>query len=108
MGENLYPKAPDMRLSDTQSLSDGELFSIIQNGVRFTGMPAWGSESPEDEKDSWNLVRFIRHLPKQTPEELEEMKNMNPKTPEEFREDEDVRKFLEGGEPVSTPKPMKH
>ncbi len=108
IGENLYPKAPDMRLPDTHKLSDGELFYIIQNGVRFTGMPAWGSGSPEDERHSWNLVHFIRHLPEQTPEELEEMKQMNPMTLEEFREEEEVRKFLEGDEPASTPQPMKH
>src|SRR5262245_19367202 len=40
IGQNLYPKAPDMRQSETQSLSDGELFYIIHNGIRFTGMPA--------------------------------------------------------------------
>lgn len=108
IGRGLYPKAPDMRLPDTQELSDGELFSIIQNGVRFTGMPAWGSGSAEDEKNSWNLVHFIRHLPAQTPEELEEMKQMNPKTPEDFREEEEIRKFLEGGEPAPTHQPMKH
>jgi mono/diheme cytochrome c family protein len=108
MGQNLYPKAPDMRLADTQGLSDGEIFYVIQNGVRFTGMPAWGSGTPEDEKDSWNLVRFIRHLPSQTPEEIEEMKQLNPKTREELREEEEIRKFLEGGEAASTPQLMKH
>ena len=108
MGQNLYPKAPDMRLADTQGLSDGEIFYIVQNGVRFTGMPAWDSGTPEDEKDSWNLVRFIRHLPSQTPEEIEEMKQLNPKTREELREEEEIRKFLEGGEAVSTPQLMKH
>src|SRR2546425_1102456 len=41
VGRNLYPKTPDMRLAATQSLSDGELFYIIEKGVRFTGMPAW-------------------------------------------------------------------
>src|ERR1700736_4481931 len=46
IGRNLYPKAPDMRLLETQSLSDGELYYIIRNGVRMTGMPAWGK--PED------------------------------------------------------------
>src|SRR5688572_8891316 len=39
MGSQMYPKAPDMTLPATQSLSDGELFSIIENGVRLTGMP---------------------------------------------------------------------
>lgn len=43
IGRNLYPKAPDMTAPATQGLSDGELFSIIKNGVRLTGMPAWGA-----------------------------------------------------------------
>jgi mono/diheme cytochrome c family protein len=42
LGKGLYPKPPDMRQPRTQSLSDGEIFWIIQNGVRFTGMPAFG------------------------------------------------------------------
>ncbi|MGH9220177.1 MAG: c-type cytochrome, partial [Vicinamibacterales bacterium] len=41
IGRNLYPKAPDMRLPRTQSLRDGELFYIIENGVMLTGMPGW-------------------------------------------------------------------
>src|SRR5271163_3693916 len=45
MGRNLFPRAPDMRLDATQSLSDGELYYIIHNGVRWTGMPAWGAAS---------------------------------------------------------------
>ncbi|MGD9713838.1 MAG: cytochrome c [Thermomicrobiales bacterium] len=44
IGRNLYPKAPDLRKSDMQSLTDGEIFYIIHNGIRFTGMPAWGGE----------------------------------------------------------------
>ena len=40
LGLGLYPKPPDMRLPETQSLTDGELFYIIENGVRLTGMPA--------------------------------------------------------------------
>src|SRR4030095_13028269 len=56
MGQNFYPKVPDMRLSETQKLSDGELFYIIQNGVRFTGMPAWGTGSRDHEEASWHLV----------------------------------------------------
>jgi hypothetical protein len=45
IGRNLYPKAPDMRQTKTQSLSDGELYYIIRNGVPMTGMPAWGDPS---------------------------------------------------------------
>ena len=32
-----------MRATNTQSLTDGELFSIIEHGIRLTGMPAWGN-----------------------------------------------------------------
>ena len=49
IGQNLYPKAPDMRLPRTQNLRDGEIYYIINNGVRLTGMPAWGeSHQAED------------------------------------------------------------
>jgi mono/diheme cytochrome c family protein len=96
MGRNLYPKAPDMTLAPTQSLSDGELFFIIKNGVRLTGMPAWGNDSPEADHDSWKLVHFIRHLPKITEAELSEMEVMNPVSPLELKEREEAARFLEG------------
>ena len=104
IARGLYPKVPDMRKSDTQSLSDGELFYIIENGVRLTGMPAWGTGTSEGEEASWTLVHFIRHLPSITDEEVEQMKALNPKSPEEWREEEEARKFLEGGsEPPPKP-----
>jgi mono/diheme cytochrome c family protein len=69
----LYPPAPDMRKEETQQLSDGELFYIIKNGIRFTGMPGWGGEDEEN----WKLVLFIRHLPELTREELALMQEVN-------------------------------
>ena len=96
MGRSLYPKAPDMRLSPTQKLSDGELFAIIQNGIRLSGMPAWG-EPAADDPDTWALVHFIRHLPALHEEELEEMKRLNPKSPSEIEEERDEELFLNGG-----------
>lgn len=73
INEGLYPPAPDMRTTRTQSLTDGEVFYIIKNGVRFTGMPGWGGEDEEN----WKLVLFVRHLPKITAQELELMKEVN-------------------------------
>ncbi|BFU95384.1 MAG: putative Cytochrome c [Nitrospira sp.] len=96
IGKNVYPKAPDLRQTDTQSMSDGELFWAIHNGIRFTAMPAWGGDEPEKDLDSWKLVHFIRHLPNLTPEELHEMKGLNPKTPHEMEEEAANDKFLEG------------
>ena len=69
VGRNLYPKVPDLRLPQTQNLSDGEIRYIIQNGVRLTGMPGWGNPHEEDENESWKLVLFIRDLRQLTTEE---------------------------------------
>jgi len=96
IGRNLYPKAPDMRQPRTQNLTDGELFSIIKNGVRLTGMPAWGDASGRDDADNWKLVHFIRHLPKITPAELQQMKAMNPMSPGEMKEQQQEDEFLKG------------
>jgi mono/diheme cytochrome c family protein len=96
IGRSLYPRVPDMRTTNTQSLTDGELFSIIEHGIRLTGMPAWGNGTPEGERDSWGLVHFVRRLPKLTPEEIERMESLNPKTPAQFKEDEEARRFLRG------------
>jgi mono/diheme cytochrome c family protein len=71
IGKNLYPKAPDMRLADTQELTDGELYFVIMNGVRYTGMPAWAGEHTPEE--TWKLVSFIRRLPRLTPEDLDKV-----------------------------------
>ncbi|MCU1231561.1 MAG: putative Cytochrome c [Acidobacteria bacterium] len=99
MGASMYPKTPDMTLAATQSLSDGELFSIIENGVRLTGMPGFGSGTAESAAGSWSLVHFIRHLPKLTPEEVAAMEKLNPKSPEEWQEMQAEQSFLEGDEP---------
>lgn len=105
MGRALYPRAPDMRTAATQSLSDGELFYIIEQGVKLTGMPAWGTGTPEGEAASWHLVQFIRHLPSLAEHELEEMKALNPRSASEWREEEEMRRFLAGEEPGASDTP---
>jgi len=107
VGKNLYPPAPDMRLPATQQLTDGELFYIIQNGIRLTGMPAWGTGSVHDEEDSWKLVHFIRHLPQVTLEEKKAMEKLNPKSPDDLREEEEEERFLRG-EDSHEPTPEHH
>ena len=96
LGNRIYPKTPDMTLPATQSLSDGEIFSIIENGVRLTGMPGFGNGTAESAAGSWALVHFIRHLPKLTPEEIAEMEKLNPKSPEEWQEMQAEAAFLAG------------
>ena len=73
IGQNLYPKAPDLRQPETQSLSDGEIHYIITNGVRLTGMPALGSpHSTQDATSAWKLVLFVRSIALTPPEEKSE------------------------------------
>jgi len=94
-GKTMYPRPPDMRLAPTQELSDGELYYTIKNGVRLSGMPAFG-EPGDDDIDSWKLVAFIRHLPKLTEQEELQMEQLNPKTPEELQEEREEQQFLNG------------
>jgi len=102
IGQNLYPKTPDMRLPETQNLTDGEVYYIIHNGIRLTGMPAWGTE--EKDEDSWKLIVFIRHLPQLTPAEEREMEALNPKGPAEKEEELEEDQFLNGEPRKQTPK----
>ena len=96
LGRGFYPPAPDMRQAPTQELSDGELFSIIENGIRLTGMPAWGNGTPEGERASWGLVHFIRRLPALSEDEISRMEALNPRTAQEWRDEEAARRFLAG------------
>ena len=108
MGKQMYPKAPDMTRPSTQSLSDGELFSIIENGVRLTGMPGFGSGTAESAYGSWGLVHFIRHLPKLTQQEIAEMEKLNPKSPAQWQQMQEEEAFLAGDEEESAPAAAHH
>lgn len=57
----MYPRAADLTAEEVQSYSDPELFWIIKNGIRFSGMPAFGKV--ETEEHIWNLVNYVRTLP---------------------------------------------
>ncbi|HTS70619.1 MAG TPA: c-type cytochrome [Terriglobia bacterium] len=61
LGQAMYPPAMDLTSPHVQHWDDGEMFWIIQNGVRMTGMASWKGAITPDE--TWKLVIFIRHLP---------------------------------------------
>ena len=61
LGRWMYPRPADLTSKQVQGYSDQELFWIIQNGIRFTGMPAFGKvESPDH---IWDMVNYMRTLP---------------------------------------------
>lgn len=98
-GRGLFPPAPDLRAAPTQGLTDGELFSIIEHGIRFTGMPGFGTGTADGEGESWNLVHFIRYLPRLSDEERARMESMNPRSPIEIRQEIEEERFLRGEDP---------
>lgn len=106
-GNTLYPRPPDMRRSETQEMSDGEIYYTIQNGIRLSGMPAFGTPGDTD-MDSWKLVAFIRHLPSLTQAEQMGMEKMNPKTPEDMQEEQEEEQFLQESPAPSQPPPSHH
>jgi mono/diheme cytochrome c family protein len=108
IGKSMYPRVPDMRKAETQNLTDGELFYIIENGVRLTGMPAWTTGTEEGKTATWHLVHFIRELPRLTPEQLDRMKAANPRSPDEIRQEIEEQKFLQGGSPAPKPRTPRH
>ncbi len=95
MGQGMAPRVPDMRLAATQSLNDGQIYWIIQNGVRFSGMPAWG-EPRDDDPETWALVDFVRSLPTLAPDAIAEIKSMMPISEHERHEREIEDAFLRG------------
>lgn len=99
-GRGLYPRVPDLR-ARTQTLTDGEIFYIIENGIRMSGMPAFGGQDLAE--DSWKLVRFIRHLPQLTSADAQQMETMNPKTPADMEEEKEEEEFLNGGSSDAAP-----
>jgi mono/diheme cytochrome c family protein len=61
VGRNMNPPAMDLHSPHVQHWSDGELYWIIRNGVRLTGMPSW--QSSISDNDTWKLARYIHSLP---------------------------------------------
>jgi mono/diheme cytochrome c family protein len=108
IGKNVYPRAPDLRLADTQSMSDGEIFWVIHHGIRFTAMPAWGESELDNDLGSWKLVHAIRHLPQLTPEELDRMKTLNPKTKHDLEKETAFGQSLQGDNAAAGPSSGHH
>ena len=75
ISKGLYPPTPDLASKRTQELSDGELFYIIREGIRFSGMPGFGGSDDEN----WKLVQFIRQIPNLSNEEIEMIKEEMPR-----------------------------
>lgn len=65
VGQAMYPRVPSLASPEVQKWSDAELFWIIRNGNRYTGMGAFG-KSLSDEQ-IWGLVHYVRSLGEANP-----------------------------------------
>src|ERR1051326_1094695 len=59
--DKVSPAVADLRSDRVQAYSDGQMKWIIENGIRFSGMPGW--KGILDDEEMWHIVRYIRHLP---------------------------------------------
>jgi mono/diheme cytochrome c family protein len=82
ISQGLYPRAPELRRQT--DLTPAEQFWITKHGVKMTGMPAWGIT--HDDELLWDVVAFVRKLPKLTPEEYEALVKNAPKHEEIMQE----------------------
>jgi mono/diheme cytochrome c family protein len=72
ISKGLNPEPPD--LADAVSdQSDAEIFWVVKNGIKMTGMPAYGASN--DDNRIWEIVAFVHLLPKMTAEQYQEYKN---------------------------------
>jgi len=70
--EGLYPSPPQLDSDEIRTeVSNAELFWIIQNGLKMTGMPAFGNTHTD--RQIWSIAAFVRHLPKLDPAAYEKM-----------------------------------
>jgi mono/diheme cytochrome c family protein len=60
MGRWMYPRAADLSSPQTQSYSDEQLFWVVKNGIRLSGMPGFGKL--ETDEHIWNMVDHLRTL----------------------------------------------
>jgi len=59
-GRTSFPPATDLTSAAMRSVSDGQMFYIIKNGLGFTPMPAFGGQYSDNE--IWAMVGFIRSV----------------------------------------------
>jgi mono/diheme cytochrome c family protein len=70
--ENLYPLPPSMTSGSIQkALSDAEIYWIVKNGIKMTGLPAFGPT--HDEQELWSLIALVKEMPRMNPEQYRQL-----------------------------------
>jgi mono/diheme cytochrome c family protein len=70
--EGLYPSPPSMTSGSIQkALSNAEIYWIVKNGIKLTGMPAFGPTHNEGEL--WSIVAIVEEIPRMSPEQYRQL-----------------------------------
>ncbi len=80
LAHGLNPPAPALDAEAARSRTDGQLFWVVRNGIRMTGMPAFGPTHEDEE--IWHIVAFVRHLPDLTDQERQTLLAVVQKEPD--------------------------
>jgi mono/diheme cytochrome c family protein len=70
IGKGLNP-APPKLWESAKELSAGEMYWVINNGIKMTGMPYWSHEFKEE--DTWSVVAFLKQLPNISAQQYQQM-----------------------------------
>ncbi len=69
-GKGLRPQAPNL-VNAARHWNAGNLYWIVKNGIKMTGMPAFGPT--HDDATLWNIVAFVSRLPDMTEKQYQQL-----------------------------------
>jgi len=65
IGQGLNPHPPNL-VHSAGDMAPNEMYWIVKNGIKMTGMPAFGPT--HDDRDLWAMIAFVEQFPKMSPE----------------------------------------
>ena len=101
MSQGLYPQAPELARGQDQSAA--EQFWTIKHGIKLSAMPAWGRT--HDDQLIWDMVAFVRSLPKMTPEQYKTAVASAPEDHDAMMKDMSAMHSMEGMKSVKAMRP---
>jgi len=82
MAIGFNPQAPTL-VEEAEEMTPAELFWVTRNGIRFTGMPAWGPTRSDQE--IWDMVAFMKRLPEMSAADYDALERRFPPAPPKQR-----------------------
>jgi len=100
IGAGLNPTPPNL-IRSTRDMSAAEVYWIVKNGIRMTGMPAFGPT--HDEPTLWAITAFVKQLPTMTPQQYQALAPAHAEAGEEHEHGEHPGEVPRNTEPAPKP-----